>query len=173
MSAARRLVLLRHAKAERPPAVRDHDRWLTARGHRDAAATGEWLAGAGLRPDLVLCSSARRTVQTWASLREGLGVAGSQEPELRVEPDLYEASPAAVVNLVAEAADDVRTVLVVGHQPTLSQVAVALAGPGSDERLLGQVRAGLPTAGAAVLETEGPWSAVEAASLRLTALHTP
>lgn len=173
MSAARRLVLLRHAKAERPPAVRDHDRWLTARGHRDAVAAGEWLAGAGLRPDLVLCSSARRTVQTWASLREGLGVAGSPEPELRVEPDLYEASPAAVVNLVAEAADDVRTVLVVGHQPTMSQVAVALAGPGSDERLLAQVRADLPTAGAVVLEAQSPWSGVEAASLHLTALRTP
>ena len=61
----RTLVILRHAKAERPAELADADRPLTQRGHADAAAAGAWLAARGYRPDLVLCSPAKRTRQTW------------------------------------------------------------------------------------------------------------
>lgn len=165
----RRLVLLRHAKTARPPAVADHARQLTSRGRRDAAEAGRRLAGGDLVPDLVLCSGAVRAVETWRAVAGQLDAV----PRVAVEARLYEASAASVVDLVAESGGHARTVLVVGHEPTMSAVAEGLAGPGSDGGLLADVRAGLPTSGIAVLEHAGPWSALQARSCALTALVTP
>src|SRR4051812_30819300 len=87
MSEVRTLVILRHAKAERPATADDHGRPLTERGHADAAAAGRWLSAHGYRPELVLCSPARRTRQTW----HAVAVALEQDtaPLVRYEPQLY------------------------------------------------------------------------------------
>jgi phosphohistidine phosphatase len=165
----RRLVLLRHAKSDRPPGMPDHVRPLSARGRRDAAAVGRWLDDQRLRPDLVLCSDATRALQTWEEAHAELG----GDVPTRAEPRLYDTSAAAVVHLVAEVPDDVRTLLVVAHEPTMSQVADVLAGPDSDGALLAQVRAHLPTSGVVVLTTSGGWSQVEAGCCALTGLAAP
>jgi phosphohistidine phosphatase len=169
----RRLVLFRHAKSERPPGVEDHERPLAARGHRDAEAAGRWLAEQGLVPDLVLCSDALRARQTWESAAEGLRNRTGGDPEVRYARSLYQAGVHAVVNLAAETGDEVFTLLVVGHEPTMSEVAVALAGPASDEALVADVRAHLPTSGLVVLEQPGSWQDIESGSAALTGLAAP
>ena len=125
----RRLLLLRHAKAEHPDADR---RTSSARcrssGASSPAQVGAALAADDLVPDLVLCSSSVRTRQTWELVRGALGA----DPEVRFLDDLYYAGSSALVELVRAVPDDVRTVLVVGHEPTMSQAAVLLAGPDSD-----------------------------------------
>lgn len=168
-ASTRTLVLLRHAKSDRPAGVADHDRPLTRRGRRDAAAVGEWLAEHDLVPDLVLCSDATRARQTWEVAHAHLGA----EVPTRVEPRLYDASAEAAVQVVAELEDGVRSVLVVGHEPTMSQVAVALAGPQSDPALLAEVGAHLPTSGVVVLEHRGRWGDLQAESCTLTDLAAP
>lgn len=165
----RRLLLLRHAKADRPVGVADHVRPLAPRGHRDAAAVGRWLAARHLVPDLVLCSDATRAVESWDGVREGLG----REVPVRHEPGLYDTSPHAVVQRCAELPDDVRTLLVVAHEPTMSAVAVALAGPGSDAGLVARVRAHLPTSGVVVLELDGAWQELAAGACRLVEVAAP
>jgi phosphohistidine phosphatase len=168
-SDVRRLVLVRHAKTPTPEGVPDHERALGGRGRRDAAAVGRWLVEAGLVPDLVLCSDATRAAQTW----DAAARAFPTPVTVQLEAKLYEASPQAVVHLVAGLGDEVRTAVVVGHEPTMSAVADALAGPGSDGALLAQVRADLPTSGVVVLELDGAWDGVQAGACRLVALATP
>jgi len=163
----RRLVLLRHAQAAHPGGMTDHQRPLTERGRLDAAAVGRWLAEHDLVPDLVLASDARRTLQTWQHAQEALG----DPVELSPQEALYESSPATVVHLAAAAPAEVRTLLVVGHQPTMSAVADGLVDGGGE--LLARVNAHLPTSGVVVLELDGEWSDLQAGSCRITELAAP
>ncbi|UZN05026.1 SixA phosphatase family protein [Cellulomonas sp. S1-8] len=162
-----RLVLLRHAKAEPGGVVPDHERPLTLLGRRQATAVGTALAAAGLAPERVLCSSSVRTRQTWELTRTALAAAGSPEAAVAVSDDLYDASTGDLVALVQGVPDDVATVLVVGHEPTMSHAAAVLAGPGSDEAVVVRVHLGVPTASWSVLELDGPWSGTAPGALRL------
>jgi phosphohistidine phosphatase len=75
----RTLILIRHAKSDwEHPALDDHDRPLNARGQRSAPRIGAWLAAQGLAPDAVLCSTARRTRETWQGIATRLP--GAPEP---------------------------------------------------------------------------------------------
>jgi len=112
---ARTLVLLRHAKAERPTGHSDVDRPLTERGHADAGAAGAWLAAHGYVPDLVLCSPAKRTRQTW----HGVALALPSAPAVRYEKKLYTGGARDMLAVVAAASTEVRTVLVIGHNPSI------------------------------------------------------
>lgn len=142
-----RLILLRHGKAEADaPSGRDFDRALTSRGRRDALIVAEALDRAGVRPDLVLVSPAARAAQTWEAMAEVF-------PRARVEetPELYEISPDAILQLARDEADGAATVMVVGHNPGLGQLAAWLAqaapqGPGR-----ARIAEGFPTAAAAVI----------------------
>ncbi|MFC4149149.1 SixA phosphatase family protein [Micromonospora mangrovi] len=128
----RTLVLLRHAKAEQSPGTPDVERRLTARGHADAAAAGAWLARHGLLPDVVLCSAARRTRQTWHGV--ALGMTGSppeggptgSSPVVRYEQAAYEASPEELLELVRSVAPTAGTVLLVAHNPGISLLSALL-----------------------------------------------
>jgi len=166
----RTLVLLRHAKAETPDDGLDFDRRLTARGETDADAAGAWLADERLRPDLVFCSPAARTRQTWHGVAVALEQAhpGSGSPEVRYEKGLYFGGRTEVFDLLRAVPDSVRTVLVVGHNPTMSEISVLLL---PDEQYDG-VEVGLKTAGLAVHRAEGSWSATEPSSMRLVERHT-
>lgn len=168
-----RLVLLRHAKAEHTDAVVDHARPLAIPGRRQATAVGGALAASGHAPDHVLCSSALRTRQTWDLVRLALAAAGAPEPPADVSDDLYDAGTGDLLDLVRSVPEDVRTLLVVGHEPTVSHVAAALAGPGSDETVTARVRVGVPTAAWSVLELDGPWQQAAPGGARLTGLHVP
>src|SRR4051794_39743100 len=96
---ARRLVLLRHAKAETPGDTPDVQRQLTDKGRADATAAGAWLAAEGLRPDLVLCSPAIRTRQTWHGVAMWLGEADptGAAPDVRYEQRLYDGGRTEVI----------------------------------------------------------------------------
>jgi phosphohistidine phosphatase len=147
----RRLVLFRHAKAERKAASgEDFDRALTHRGVDDARLIGLALAEAGVRPDLVLTSSAVRTRQTWAAAAAALG-----QPEVRAEKGLYNASAAQLRKAVEAVEDDHDTVVLVGHNPGLHQYAVELLVAGAASgAVLDRVTGKFPTATAVVYDLD-------------------
>jgi len=161
--AERTLVILRHAKAERPAGTPDEDRPLTQRGHADAAAAGAWLAARGYRPDLVLCSPSKRTRQTWRGV--AVALAGGPEPEVRYEPELYHGGVAEALDLVREIPTEVGSVLLVGHNPTVSLLSALLdraAGPDD----------GLRTCGIAVHRRVGEWADFGPDAAPVTATRT-
>ena len=170
-SSPRLLVIVRHAKSDQkqPVTVADHDRPLSRRGRRDAPALGRWLAAAVGTPDLVLCSSALRAQQTWQLAAAQL----VEAPVPRVRPELYLASPGKVLALVREVSADVRTLVIVGHEPVQSTLVQALAGPGSSVQALTALAAGFSTSAVAVLEADGPWDALQPHGARLSDFAVP
>lgn len=122
----RRLILFRHAKAEpRAPGGQDIDRALTANGARDAAIMGAVLARAGLAPDLALVSPALRARQTWDGARAFFPGAAMQARD-----GLFNATPEEVAAELEVGTAGVGTVVVVGHNPSLQELAVSLAADG-------------------------------------------
>jgi phosphohistidine phosphatase len=124
----RTLVLMRHAKSDYPDGVGDHERPLAPRGEREAGLAGEWLRENVPPIDAVLCSSAVRTRQTLART-------GVEAPASYLEA-LYGAAPGTMIGALNEVDDAVATLLVVGHEPTVSHVTLGLAAPGSEAVLL-------------------------------------
>jgi phosphohistidine phosphatase len=167
---ARTLVLLRHAKAETPGGNLDFERRLTEGGEVDAGAAGCWLADQRLHPDLVFCSPAVRTRQTWHGVSVALAQAreGGGTPEVRYRQDLYDGGRTEVFDLLRAVPDTARTVLVVGHNPTVSDVSILLV---PREQYEGRDIA-LRTAGLAVHRADGPWSGTEPGGMRLIERHT-
>jgi phosphohistidine phosphatase len=148
---SRRLVLIRHAKAEALGSS-DAARTLAARGQRDAAAVGRWLAEQGIEPDLVLISPAQRTRETWDLVRAEI----RSRPRIAIDPRIYENTVEDVLQTVQEVDPDVVTLLIVGHNPAIQGVAVTVddgSGPASRD----EMRRGFPTSGVAVLLVEGEW----------------
>jgi phosphohistidine phosphatase len=141
----KRLIVVRHAKAAHKPQYEDFQRPLTGRGKRDAARAGQWLRDGGFVPDLVLCSSSRRTEQTWEELAAAL--AGGHEIEVWYEPRLYGATEDLTLDLVAATPPGVSTLMVIGHNPTAQEVAATLTGQGDLE---------FPTCAIAVIDL-GSW----------------
>lgn len=150
----RQLLLLRHAKSSwDDPKLPDHARPLNSRGRRAAEAVRGVLDELGVAPELVLVSSARRTLQTLAAL-EPWRVAP------RVEPldALYLASAADMLSVLREAGGEASCVMLVGHNPGLHELALLLSGEGSDHEQRASLEEGYPTAALAVLSVEGGWS---------------
>lgn len=149
----RRLVLLRHAKSAWPHGVPDHDRPLAGKGRRNCQAVGAWFAGEGPAPDLVLCSDAVRARHTWEIVASTL----PSPPPVRLVPELYGADVEGLLEVARATPPQVSTVVVVGHEPTMSQTATVLAGPGSDVGALARIARKYPTSGIAVLRLAVPW----------------
>ncbi len=117
------LILLRHAKAARGSAgLSDHDRPLTAEGRKAAAAMGAAMRGLGLTPDVVLVSSALRTQQTLDALEPW-----DDRPNIETLPGLYMASHTQIRDILRELPETVRSVLVIGHNPGIHELAQLLA----------------------------------------------
>jgi phosphohistidine phosphatase len=165
---ARRLLLLRHAKSAWPEDVADHDRPLAGRGRRDAPAVGRWLRKSGYVPDLVLCSTARRARETWQLAEEELGA----RPRTTFERRVYGASPAELLELAHQTPSDIRTLMIVGHEPTMSDLVLELASTEPGEALE-RVRDKFPTAAIAVLDLRGDWSGLARGRARLDEFLTP
>ncbi len=140
----RRLLLVRHAKAGDAPV--DAERPLTGRGERQAAAIGSWLAESRLVPDLAVVSPARRAAQTWERAAARLGA----PPEPVVEPRIYVNTVEAVLAAVRETDDDVQTLAVVGHNPSIGQLAYELDDGEGDPEARRALEQGFPTAAVAV-----------------------
>jgi phosphohistidine phosphatase len=147
----RRLILFRHAKAEpRAPGGDDFDRPLAERGREDAVLVGQALAGQNLAPDYALISPARRTAETWICCRDAF-------PRIRAElnRELYNAGPEEIRGAIEAVADRCDTLMVIGHNPGLHELAVELlvdAAAASAE--IERVAARFPTATAAVYEID-------------------
>jgi phosphohistidine phosphatase len=161
----RTLVLLRHAKSAYPDGVADHDRPLAPRGKKEAGLAGDWLRAALPPIDAVLCSSAARARQT-------LGRTGIDAPVRYVER-LYGAGPGTMIDEINAVADDIATLLVVGHEPTMSAVAVGLAGNGTDSAAAEGISAKFPTSSIAVLHISDRWERVDLGGAALVGFHVP
>jgi phosphohistidine phosphatase len=159
----RRIDLLRHAKSSWDDAgLADHDRPLTPRGRRAAMRIGRHLRDAGVEPELILCSSARRTQDTLARLE----LTGP----VSVERELYGASSDALLERLRETPDEVRSLLLLGHNPGIQDLAMLLAGEGP---LRAELGAGFPTAALATLTFEGGWPALRGGACELVAFVRP
>lgn len=161
-------MLLRHAKSAWPD-VPDHERPLAGRGRRDAPVAGRWLRATGSGPDEVICSTARRARETWQLAAAELTVV----PPVTFDDRVYAATSGGLLDLARQASDDVRSLLLVGHDPGLQDLALELAGPGGDAAGLARLRAKFPTAAVAVLSFEGGWPELRPAAARLTAFVVP
>ena len=151
--AVRLVHVVRHAKSSwADEGLPDHERPLAPRGRRAARRLAAHLRAAGVRPDLVLCSSAVRARQTLDLLRPGL----PDPVEVLVEGDLYGAPAAALLDRLRRLPDEVGAVMLVGHNPGLQDLVLTLAARGGDRA---RVRDGFPTAALATLAVpSGPWS---------------
>jgi phosphohistidine phosphatase len=148
----RRLMLLRHAKTEtNAPSGRDQDRRLDERGHKDAAEIGGWIGHHPPFPDSVLVSPAVRAHQTWDIAWEAMkGLA--PKPHVELVPDLYGAEPTQLLRTIRLASvSDPKRLMLVGHNPGMHELALALAGSGdaASRKALGD---NLPTSGLVVLD---------------------
>jgi len=126
----RRLLLLRHAKAERlQPGERDPDRVLAAHGRGDAKTLGAYLARHDFIPDRAVVSTSARTRETWTLLAAAMGKA----PPVSFEERLYDASPESILQTIKETGPDTGTLMVVGHNPGLQELAAMLVASGDIE----------------------------------------
>ncbi|KUP96456.1 SixA phosphatase family protein [Thermobifida cellulosilytica] len=141
----RRLIVLRHAQAEHSASLPDIERPLTGEGRGQARAVGALLARERLLPDRVLCSTAKRTRQTWELVAQELPCT----PEVDFEAQLYTADLDTALHLVSLVDPDVRTLLLVGHNPTVAQLAAAFD---TDSGYLS-----FPPATAALVDLEVEW----------------
>jgi phosphohistidine phosphatase len=165
----RRLMLLRHAKTERAePGERDRDRKLTKRGRADAPAVGAYMAHHGLVPDLALVSPARRAQETWTLLAEAF----AKEPRVVNDERIYNANPEELIAVIGETRG-ARSLMVVGHNPGLHHLAIALIASGEVEARE-RVSAKLPTSALVVIDLPlNDWSLVHPQAGRLERFVTP
>jgi phosphohistidine phosphatase len=150
---ARRLWLLRHAKSSwDDPALSDRLRPLAPRGVRSAVALARHVRSAGVAPDLVLCSPAVRAVQTWEGVSPGV------PPGTRLELDeaIYHAGAGHLMRRLQQVPPTVGSVLVIGHNPTLEDLAIGLVGAG-DPVLRRRLASKFPTGALATVELPGDW----------------
>ncbi|MFB7984049.1 SixA phosphatase family protein [Streptomyces vinaceus] len=164
----RRIVLLRHAKADWPQ-VADHDRPLAERGRKEAPAAGLKLAETGIDFDLALCSTAARTRETWKLAVHEM----PHRPRTSYEERLYDASLGELIALLNETSDEVANLLVIGHNPGMHALADALSGRAEGDTLARMGRTGFPTAAFAVVSFTGSWKTVEHGVGTLTDFWTP
>lgn len=150
----RRLLLLRHAKTEsEAPSGRDQDRQLDERGRRDAADIGAWIGRHPPCPDIVLVSPAVRAQQTWNFASEALQDHAPQ-PRAETVAELYGADSAQLLQIIRmAAATDPRQLLLVGHNPGMHELALALAGSdNADANARQALTDNLPTSGLVVFD---------------------
>lgn len=163
----RTLVVMRHSKAEHA-GPSDMERELADRGLADAAEAGTWLAGRGIRPDVVLVSSAVRTRQTWQAVAEG---AGWDVETAAYDDGLYDAGPETALDLLRSTDTEVRTAMVIGHNPTMAYLAQLLDDGDGDEEASGQMAWGFPTSAVVVLTYDGSWADLDEGGGRVVGFH--
>jgi phosphohistidine phosphatase len=164
----RRLILIRHAKAE-ATGRNDAKRRLAPRGERDAPEIGRWLERAGVTSGLALVSPARRAVQTWELAAEELG----QAPRTIHDERIYENTVEDLLAVIREASPQTRTVVVVGHNPSIEALAIGLDDGVGDRAAAKEMRNKFPTSGIAVLAVTGPWSTLALGGASLTSFAAP
>jgi phosphohistidine phosphatase len=191
----RRLMLLRHAKSDRPPGMPDHDRPLNRRGRDEAPLVGTYLAHNALVPDRVLCSTSERTRETWDLVARALAQAAppaqaasearspgaakkkrarlSKSPPVDFDERLYAAEPQTILALLRETPPKVHSLLIVGHNPGIHEAALALIASG-DVEARERLHEKFPTSGLAVIDFAlDAWGKLHVRSGRLDRFITP
>ena len=162
----RQLYLRRHAKSSwDDPDLSDRERPLAPRGERAADAMAEHLEAEGIRPELVLCSPARRTRQTLERVQPSLG-----DPRVVFGDDLYGASGGELLDRLRDVDDRTATVMLIGHNPAIQELALSLAAAGAD---LESVRRKFPTGALATLTVPGRWRELAEGTAELAAFTRP
>jgi phosphohistidine phosphatase len=162
---ARTLYVLRHAKSSwDDPGLVDHDRPLSNRGGRTTSVMLDHFTAEGIKPDLVLCSSALRARQTLEGILPALG-----EPVLSVERELYGACADDLLTRISRVPESSTSVLLIGHNPGLLDLVVLVAESGDVD----EVRTKFPTAALATLALRGAWSELGPGQAHLSAYVTP
>lgn len=156
------LLLLRHAKSSRDnPRLADFDRPLAKRGREAAPEIGQFMHQAKLLPDLVLCSTARRTQETAELALAELG----RDVTLQLVDALYLASPEQILKVIHGVDAKTKTLLVIGHNPGMAQLANHLVA-GGDKAAIQHLREKYPTAALAVFESDADsWTKLDRAKL--------
>ena len=166
-----RLLILRHAKSDWDNAkLDDFDRPLSKRGRKDAPRMGRYIAEHASPLDHVLCSSAVRTCETWALMATAL----SKPPEPQMLRAMYLAGPDALLEIVRAAPPTCSTLLIIGHNPGLHELALSLCSSRSSTQPRKVLAKKFPTAALAVLQFRvKSWGAVKPGTGLLTAFVTP
>jgi phosphohistidine phosphatase len=166
------LLLLRHAKSSWDDAsLPDRDRPLNKRGRRSVAAVREAMNELGLAPDLVLVSPARRTQETLARLEPW-----DDTPLIESMEALYLANAEDLLAVLHSVNETVRSVLLIGHNPGMHDLAVMLTGArgGTDpDAVAGRIAKGFPTGALAEFAITGPWQLLDAGGSRLVRFLAP
>jgi phosphohistidine phosphatase len=164
----RRVYLLRHAKSSwKDRSLADRDRPLAGRGKRAAKAVAAHIEAEGIRPDLVLCSPASRSRETLGRVETAFG----GRVEARFDEALYGASEGELMAQLRALPPDVRSVMIVGHNPGLEDLALGLASAGAERARMEEK---YPTAALATIDLSGDdWSAIERGSGELVAYVRP
>jgi phosphohistidine phosphatase len=166
----RRLLLLRHAKAERSiPGASDRDRGLIERGRKDACKIGTYMASHALLPDRVLLSPVARTQETWKFAAKAFKPA----PGAGMVEKLYDATPHCILAVIKDIAANVHTALIIGHNPGLHELALMLVASG-DLEARERLREKLPTCGLVIIDFAfDDWNRLHPCSGRLERFVTP
>jgi len=164
MCALRRLYLLRHGKSSwDEPGLADRERPLAARGRKASKLIAGHLRDEGIAPDLVLCSPSKRTRQTLDRL-------ALDAAQVRFEDELYAATGGELLAVLNGIGDDVGSAMLIGHNPGIQDLALQLAGSGSE---IGTMRGKFPTAALATVAFEGRWGDLAPGSAELVAFVKP
>ena len=161
MTETKRLFLLRHAKSSwSDPSLEDHDRPLAPRGRKAGKLIRAHLRREQIRVGLVLCSSARRARETLELV--------APPGEVQIERGLYGASADELLGRLRLVPEEVDAVMLIGHEPALSQLAIRLVGGASE-----LAARKFPTAALATLTFTGPWGTLAPEQAALAAFITP
>ena len=166
----RRLMLLRHAKSDwSKPGTRDHDRTLNARGREAAPKMGVYMAKHALAPDLIVASTATRVRETLDLVLPAF----KQGPKVTYESRIYEAKPEQLLSVLREMPATVHSLLMIGHNPGLAELATLLTATGDIETRQ-QLIEKFPTAGLAVIDfASGSWAKLKPRTGRLERFVVP
>lgn len=166
MTTHRRLIVMRHAKAE-PFAATDHERALTERGRLCATQAGIHLATIGVVPDYAVVSTAARSVATW----DAVALGSRSDATVQLDPAVYTGSADVVLEALRDLPTDAETVLFLGHNPTVAYVAHLLDDGNGEPDAVREMLNGYPAGALAVLEVDVPWKDLGPESGRLIDFH--
>lgn len=169
MAVKRTIVLLRHAKSAWGLDVPDHERPLSKRGRRDSTAIAEHLLDNKIHPDLVWCSTALRSRETWERVEK----AGGKASEVAYDDHLYEAVAHELVKVLRKTPDEVATVLMIGHSPAIPDLVERLAPRRGNTDLWDRMDTKYPTSGLATLSYTGAWPDLAKHSAKLLGFDVP
>ncbi len=169
MQTKKTLIILRHGQARNAGiSEHDHNRKLTSKGREEAIWAGEALADRNIIPECILCSTATRTRETLAEAQ----VSFAEKPAVNYSEKIYNASENELFNQIAMIPENIKKLMVVGHNPGLYQLALSLAKEG-DKQMHNNLQMEFPTCSLVVINFEGEWVNIGHAHSKLALFLTP